>query len=311
MASISLESYLVKVNEKNTDKSLDFNNIGSENISLNEIILDYLDTRRQGKLIESTEKLLQIQEYDFDGGKEFIRGRLERGAYGFSSKIINIESNVLKYDKAANEAEMLPFYFLTFLPNSYNRGLLLLQTFGQYGFKTDLEKDLNDYVSEVGLNIKIIINSLAPKKVIENYLEKGSIKKMRLIKYNLPDDITDWQSQDRFEDECYMEVSINAKKQKNINYYKNGILKLINREIENDELVEIEGFNFDYDEVKVELKVGKKRRTINLTDTTQVRGKFDVTEQVNIMDSGHPTYESIDREAEGLILDLGKGIGII
>jgi len=60
--------------------------------------------------------------------------------------------------------------------------------------------------------------------------------------------------------------------------------------------------------IKLELEVNKRTRTIDLSNLYKIRAFYDITEEVR-MENGHPVFESIDKNARDLLKDLSDAMG--
>jgi hypothetical protein len=60
--------------------------------------------------------------------------------------------------------------------------------------------------------------------------------------------------------------------------------------------------------IKLELEVNKRTRTIDLSNLYKIRAFYDITEEVR-MENGHPVFESIDKNARYLLKDLSDAMG--
>lgn len=73
--------------------------------------------------------------------------------------------------------------------------------------------------------------------------------------------------------------------------------------------VELLGYQFD--DVRVQLDVDGKTRTVNFSKPQGIRPEYDITDEVALeTTSGHPDFESIDAIARDILEDVQHHLGI-
>ncbi|NJL53529.1 MAG: hypothetical protein HC930_17645 [Hydrococcus sp. SU_1_0] len=197
------------------------------------------------------------------------------------------------YVRNQYDAEILPFYFMIFLPNERDEGILLLENIGRFDMKTHFSKILRDYTSKQNSTLLIEISKLIPGGMIEELLSKSKTTKIRLIKYNIPDDIFNTL------DEPHKEKEFNIKREviyssKDLSL-QDKIRTIINQKTPVQELFEIKEIKEnDYDKLKFELKIGSTTKTIDLDDVTNINNSIDITDDLAINTvTGQPSLDSL------------------
>ena len=56
--------------------------------------------------------------------------------------------------------------------------------------------------------------------------------------------------------------------------------------------------NFEYDQAKVEMRIGNQTQTIDLNDLGRILCEFDITNQLDFDEDNEPIYETISKEAD-------------
>ena len=299
MARCSLATYTIRIKDKIRNSYVPVNNI--QNIAdFIDVMKDYLSDRHANLIHQQEQrKLLRIR--NFTSRNRVFCGIIETGEYGYEAELYDINTSITTHRRRTSEAEMLPFYFLMFLPQNADEGILILQRFKQYGIKTIFERDINEYVNSRFNSLELQIYPLVPSQLIEQYLNNGRILKLRFIRFSFPPDIADaYDSQSHIEDEGYTEYVISARRKGHIPIVGR-ILEIINGQRQLNELIEIR--EFEYDNVKIEIDINGNRRTIDLSDISKLRAYIDVSD-VRLGDDGHPLFESINQVAQKLLQDL-------
>ena len=120
-----------------------------------------------------------------------ISGMLEGGGTGIVSKIKDVDD----FDNAAfvvtdKHVSAIPFYYLLWIPEKGNVGLLIIQSFSTRSITDPLRAHLRQFFSKVVPGHTLIIGNYVPKKAIKEMKEKGEVNKLILRKHKLDADKT-------------------------------------------------------------------------------------------------------------------------
>lgn len=311
MPKIALSSYTIRFKDKrkigkmnnliNSYASLD----NLENVDTFDIIKNYLNRLQHNLSNDHGEKILmRVTNYNTYNRK--CDGIIETGIYGYESDLYDIETDTISHRKKVNEAEMLPFYFLISLPKNANEGIILFQRFGKFGIRTVFSRDFRNYFASQVKNFSVEINPLVPETLVKYYIEEGSLKKIRFIKFEIPRDIADALNQSHEEQEGYIELTVAAKRNNQLPGMSI-IRDFFEGRRDLNKLIELQ--DFEYDTIKVELEAGGERRVIDLSDWLKIRAYYDITGDVELNGGGHPYYSSIHKIAMNLHDELFIVIG--
>lgn len=320
-ASISLSSYTLRILEKSTKKYVMMDKINQED-DIVEIFRSFLDYFLANTADENdSKKLFQVFRYnpekDIIIGSivyRLISGIVKTGSYGYESDIVDKNGNNITHHRTAEEAELLPFYFLVAIPSNKDEGIVILQGFKQYGIKKIFTESFDNYFKSDRSEYKIEINDLIPEKLLDQLLDRGSVTKLRYISFNQPVDIADATATvDHIEDQNLKAELVLSEKKGIIS----GVINSIKRQLpytknkDDDPLKKlIEITSFEYDTVKIEVRINGKYRTIDLCDLGNIRPTLNITDDVVCLGSGHPEFDSINQIAINLFKELANGLGI-
>lgn len=67
---------------------------------------------------------------------------------------------------------------------------------------------------------------------------------------------------------------------------------------------------FDFDQVKVKVDVDGRSRTMDLSNPEGIRAQYDVTAEIDLDDTGHPDFDSIDAAARDILEELHEQLGM-
>lgn len=297
MASISIVAYAISIQNKSNNQNYLLNNLDGEEFL--EIFNDFID--QNNLRYENNEKLEKIFKFDdceiisFPDERnvlfKYLTGTIKTGAYGQESEIVNSITGNVGYNKSETDAEVMPFNFIMAIPTGENnKGILILQKNGVFGIKTLLEEVLSDYLKGINIEYKLSLGNVAPIAYLERLLDDGILQKIRFLRFDIPNDVGNQIGLNNGVQESYEEYVIN-KPTGFIRNNGNRIKECIRGQRLLTNIVQLR--NFDYDNIKLEFKLGKKQKTINLSDVTSISFNEDITDQVTLI-GGHPTFESIE-----------------
>ncbi|MBN1042775.1 hypothetical protein DVW07_11975 [Clostridium botulinum] len=294
MNNVSLVLYVIRCRSIEDKKYINLDNISGK--TLVEVFNDYCSERKNISRNDGLKKAINIKTININ--KNSFSGQLETGKYGYSSKIKEVTTSIITHEKTDKEAEMIPLFFNGVVPDNAYKALVALEKFRTFGCKTILENDLNKFLEEKDYKVKIDLHPILPEKVAKQYLSKGNICRMRLVKHSVPKDIADiYKDQYKNGEFGTFEYVINPKKNKYLPF-KSDINKFLNNSIGLKNIIEVQGI--DYDNIKVEVEIGNKKRTISLNNISKLTGDIDVSNDIEFEIDGHPKYSSI--------LDISKDI---
>ncbi|KOA94882.1 hypothetical protein ADU76_02465 (plasmid) [Clostridium botulinum] len=288
MNNVSIVLYIIRMRNLENKKYLNLNK--DKGFSLISLLNEYCEDRKLISCDEKLKRAINIEKINIH--EVSFHGRLETGSYGYSSNIKDVSSSELIHKKTNGEVEMINLFFQGYVPKDAYKGLLSLERFRGHGCKTVLEDDLNKFLEEKGYKCKLTFHPILPEKVAKQYLIRGQICKMRLVKHSIPEDVADIYK-DEYKNGQFgtFEYVFNARKNSKLPIFKNNINKFLNNSIKLSNIIEINGM--EYDNIKVEVEIGGKKRTISLGNLSKLSGNIDISNEVEFDIEGHPKYSSI------------------
>ena len=235
----------------------------------------------------------ECNTFNNDNGQEIysaLFARVKTGEYGLQSEIVNSTTGEVSYKKSEDEADVMPFGFAICVPSGEcDNGIIILQTIGKYGIKVALNRKLDNMVKLLDPDLRFEMGIVVPKLVLNRFFEHGVLKSLRFIQYEIPTDEAERFGLNHNTNEASKEVIIRKpvgflqNKARELNEWRNGAIIY-------SDVVQIEGF--DYDELKMDFKLGKTSKTISLKNIDNLQMTEDVTEEVTL-EGGHPTFDTL------------------
>lgn len=315
MSSIGITVYSVRLQDKELNQSYLLNDIQGRtfldliNSFSDKHISDYENNEDLEKIFKTEE--IEKGVYEVEGVELFryFLGKIKTGAYGYASEIINSNTGELNYSKDIFDAEVMPFYYMVGIPNGeVENGILILQNHGIYGVKTIFQRYLNDFIKDTNNGYNLIIGNIAPRTYVTRFLNEGILQRIRFLRYDIPQDrseqlcINNGVDSDGYEEYIiHKPIGFLGRKRMELDQFLRG-QRLVNN------IIEIE--DFEYDNIKLDFKLGRRNKTINLKNIDNIIINEDITDLVDLLE-GHPTKESIKPILLDTIFDYLKEMGLI
>lgn len=261
------------------------------------------ELRADAYVKEDSQQVLQVSQVE--RANRLIEGLVQVGQYGSESEIRNLDEwDVVAYQKAIRDADLEPYYFLFDIPEQRDLGLLLLQRTGVSGVHGILARALQEKFRARFPDHRLVLKAIVPETLIEQMRdENNALTEVRFIRHQVPTDIAAILGAAGTEQgEGSMELVVRTREA--------GRLRAIQRYFEANPgmggMLEIDETRFQYDSVKVKVKMDGKERTMDLSNPTQLRAAFDITPLVEWSAAGHPTFASVSQAARDLLTDLSR-----
>jgi len=250
------------------------------------------------------DKILELEpsSVHYDQNNYEIYGFFWYGIYGNPGKLIKASTGEqianITEDDAPTHSYF--FYFGKYVGNSM---LFLLEKKSNFSFYTPVEKNLNDYVKNQ--NYKLDIVPIQSKKLLLEWLERGSLKSISIIKLH-PDVSRDLLGELE-RDDIELETVIKAKKNK---FFSRSIKQSFKDYLNGDEnqVNQFLGsyYNPEDSKLKVELKIGKKIRNVYISpEATNIRSLFEIdTDVILYGPDNQPNLDAFLAEARSLKEEL-------
>jgi hypothetical protein len=306
---VKLEVYTLKVRESgNTTDTISLDNFVEGHDFLT-FFQGYISSfSHQLELNDNIKRSLKLDSnrLNVNSGKRIISGVIESGDYGYESTIYNTESGEERYKRQVDDTEIKPFYFLISLPSKDDKGYVILQRHGVHGINGIFKAHLTKFFKEQYANLQLDFEAFVSRSLAQAFIDKGSISEFRLTRYNLPSDIADKLGLIGHEEDI-MSIEFTIKARRNRFLPLNGKVKkfIENRNARMFSVKELNDLGFDGDhKSKIKVEMGGNKRTVDLSDTGQIRPYYDIDSEVKKDISGHPVFDSIDNIAQELMVEL-------
>lgn len=247
----------------------------------------------------------EVIKRDEQNELEVLYGRVKTGEYGIESELVNIKDGSI-YERTPDQADILPFGFCIAIPfGNVEKGVILLQSIGNLGMKMALQKKTQECLGGLEENMGVLWGQILPKAYLEKFFKKGILQKIRMIRYEIPEDVSEriginyGVKQTREERVICKPIGFLERKQRELTEWRTGQRSCT-------KIIEID--DYEYDDLKLEFQLGNTHKVISLKDTTGLRVTEDITDRVEIL-KGNPEFESLKsvmkESARGYLIEMG------
>lgn len=238
--------------------------------------------------ILSTERNIRVNERGQLVYK-FVSGEVKTGDFGIVSELIDTTSGEVK-NRNREDAEVLPFSFgFMYSGGNVNHGVVVFQTEGRYGMKTNFIKRLKKFLNQNYNGIKIETSPMIPFQFVNTIMNSGSLKRIRFLRYVAPADTNQrLGANDGIEikeERIFSNLAgvIERRRDAIIGFIagRNGIREIANLD------------DFDYDELRMEFNIGGSTKTLNITNLDRLVITMELKPEELVIVDGHPTHNSL------------------
>ncbi|OYR58758.1 hypothetical protein DJ83_14500 [Halorubrum ezzemoulense] len=156
-----------------------------ENTSIR--LLEHFLEQYQGKLEKNDdkEKTFLVDEYFVDHENRLVEGVISTGDYGYASELRDIETGEKTYDKDEDESELLPFYFLFWIPETIEgelyqngeRGIMVFQQINGRSFKTSFTKRFDEMYIQDADETMFEIRPVTTQDILQKVVDSERVLK--------------------------------------------------------------------------------------------------------------------------------------
>lgn len=292
--NISLSAYTLRVRDlANLHTAAKTDNFAGGK-DLFTVLMGYLEELKVNRAHDAEEqKLVGVSELSHSG--RYIQGIIQTGDYGYEATLIDIDTRRLAHRRKVREAELIPFFFLIYLPKNADEGIVILQRFRNLGvresFLSQFEKWFKTTFRADSSAFRLEINPIVDAELVNKYINDSSLKKIRMVQFKMHPDIAKaMKLQDHLEEIGSIEISVSARFDGALEALKSKVSQVLNKKSKLEGLIEFPGL--EYDTVKCEVDIGGAKRTIDLAHPYEMSAYFDISHDVKIK-NGHPEFDSI------------------
>ena len=229
-----------------------------------------------------------------------ISGIIESGEFGTEENIINSNTGELKYRKRAEDAQMIPFFFLFNIPEHSYYGYLIIERIRNVGIYSILTKAIQKHIErKIHTNLVLKIEPFMIQEVFNRNLSVISEAKKVILRRVYSQKLNLSQIAENLVEGNDVQTDVVYRAPRNrFLQVKQWIDKL------NASRNKKGGYTFqniEYADVAFELKIGGKVKTVSIAKINGLGTNLEITDNVELGANGYPTYNSLKTEAQRLL----------
>ncbi len=243
-------------------------------------------------------------EFKFSEKSRTIIADLDSAYTGEKFEIRNGDSNSLSYSVSKNELQSRKMFSVIFIPKNAKNGYVVFENKSKHGVKIIFEREFNKFLRERGfLDTKLIMTPGLNFNYLSNMIEKGKLKKVRLIDKRLAEDIQyslwgDNQLKEIGED--IRELKFTSKIENSL--FKKALYNMFFSKVDTTIPLKFMG-DYKADEISFEINYNNSSKTFYIKDRSKMRSNIDVTNRLEWVDE-EATESSKFKVAKELINEV-------
>jgi len=259
--------------------------------------IDYSDKKGNKRAFSITSGI------EFNESQRSVISYLD-SAYSGESLDIRSQFNKLNYVVGKEELQSRKVFSCIHIPKGSKFGYIVFENKSNHGVKVIFERQLQKFLKESGFqDFRVQITPDLNFNYLSNMIDKGKLKKVRLINYGLLHDVqlNLFDNLDLYSDDHDVrELKFKTKTENNS--IKSRLGRLFFSNLNKKEKISF--FNhYLVDEIAFEICHNGSSKTFYIKDKSKMRSNIDVSERVNF-GNGQPTYSSMKRAALDLIDEM-------
>jgi hypothetical protein len=236
--------------------------------------------------------------------KRTLKVTTEGGEYGYESTFRNAVTGQPSGTRTMDDAELLPLRTWFFVPKSRTTALMLTERVGSHGVAGAMRTHFTMAFQAKYPGYTVDLKPLAPADAFGAAFDEGAVRAIHLVKHTIPDDLAAQFELSAGTGTVLGSVTTVIQAPRRGLLPKKAIKDVLAGTKTASSLLSVGGA--DYDELRVEVRVGRSRRVLNVTTQAPPRVTFPFPATV----TGRPTDGDVWEAATALAADLAPHIGL-
>ncbi|WP_448140248.1 hypothetical protein [Sphingopyxis fribergensis] len=295
-SAIGLRVYLLTVHEKGDPEALKFD-ASAFNAPLPQFITQFVTKNVTPVRDDDDERSWFFEGKESDGSGN-TKGHVHYGTFGYESTIIDIATNTKKYDRGVDDVEQIPLFYEFWFPEKRKIAFAAFQSFaGKSCIRRVLNK-INADFENANPGMLFRAQKLLPTDGGSLYA-KAPVKRLRLIKRNVEQDVTDRYLGTAKPKTVNLEVKLTAGRGQTLGLFKDiaGAAKSTDNGV-----ALYDGIEFN--EAIADVKIGGQFRPVGMFGSDSNAGVIDITSEIKKGENGHPTFDSVSEQCDVILSDF-------
>ena len=299
--AIGLMAYAFRVKERNSNNNLvNLDDVNGQDMF--RFVQNFLNRWSNGNFFTNTDsiKAFTVLSVNPDVENRRITGQFLSGEGGIPAEIRSINNiDEIRYNKQAEDSECIPLYYMFHLPTS-SLGILILERFRRLSVKHILYNMLRDEFNAIFHDFTLEIEPLSQRRLLDMYLQEGSVKKITLTSFNSPGNTIEERFANRdlaIEELATYEFTIRSRRNRDLGIFQHVLSNIANGRANIDVFNNLCGIHsFTPTEINATFEINGKQKSIRLDQPDEINAIYDITSELDDVNR-HPEYQVINRLA--------------
>lgn len=267
--------------------------------SLNKNTIEYLDSKQNKRAFSITDK------FHLNEAARYLVAKFDSAYTGESFEIRDGETNSLNYPVNKSDLQSRKLFSLLYIPKNRKFGYVVFENKSKHGVKLVFEREFNRFLKEnYFTDFRLELTPGLNFNFLSNMIEKGVLKKIRLINYQLshPVQLSLWNqiSLSRSGNEEITEWNFSKKTENNS--FKQELYSLFFSDLNDDEKIPFRA-DYESDEISFVINYKNASKTFYVRNKGKMRSNLDVSGRLEFLNE-EPTHSSKIKVALELIREI-------
>lgn len=299
-SAIGIRVYRVYVTARGSAKTLD---LADKRLPsrVSEFISEFIEEHASVIQNNTAERSWYFERRDdVDSGS--TRGYVHYGTFGFESNFVDAKTKMKKFRRMTTDIEEIPLYYEFWCPSG-QVGFAAFQSFqGRSCINLVMER-MKDSFEKENIGFLLKFSKIMPGDVAKSAYFSAPVKKLRLIKRSYSGDVADQYFDNQSPEFIDFEVSMSARRKASL-----GTLGSFYKSLDGGDKRVVFYGGIEFPEAVADIRVGGRIRRVGILGWSRDAGVIDVTDAIERGADGHPTFDSLRREANEILKDFYQAI---
>lgn len=291
--AIGLRIYKLYFSKKGSTEPIDRSKLPFDDF---ELVKDFVTAQSARTKPDGNERSWYFERPQKDDNVH-VTGLVQYGTSGFSSKLLDINTNKKKYDRVDTDVEQIPLFFDFWLPPSGKYLMVALQSFGTRSCVDLIQSALRIFAEKKQSSFVIRYKKIMPNDAKNSLFGDQAVKQLTFVAAKASSDAANSVIPFRPSRPVDVEISVRSRRGDGLGSLRH-VLKTVSHR---SGVFEYEGIEFT--KAHAEIRVGGRTRRIGVFGPAGDAGTIDITGDVKFQ-NGHPTYGSIVKQANQLLAEF-------
>lgn len=227
------------------------------------------------------------------------KGYVHYGTFGFESNFVDAKTKKKNYRRRTTDVEEIPLFYEFWFPAGEFFGLVAFQSFQGRSCISLVTDAMRESFEAQNPQYMLMLHKVQPGDARNSAYFSSPVKKLRLIKRKVSGDIAEKYFDGAAAEPVDFEVVISARRRKSL-----GTLSSLFASAEKGGGGVFVYDGMEFPEAMAEVQVGERTRRVGVLGFNGDAGVIDLTDAIERGSDGHPTFASLEREADMLLTDF-------